>query len=220
MKLLALTLGVVAVVSIANVQEKVGHDQCVFCANEAKIKTVFKDAQYRQQIVRIDDGVMYVTLGRNETDGKAIQEIYRGMASSFASKQAKSAECCAEKLKALQQASLEVAPSKRGAMLIATSNNAEVVAKLQALAPDPARSGTTSAVTPAPGSPESPMGTPKEESLLVFLGKGDGKETCPVQGTAVNKNVSLAFKGHTIYFCCAGCKGAFEKNPEKYVSTK
>lgn len=216
MKLLALTLSAVAVVSLANVQEKVTHEQCTFCSSEAKVKTVFKGAQYRQQIVRLDDGIMYVTFGRNEADAKALQDVYRAMAASFSSKQAKAAECCAGKLKAFQQASLEVIPSKRGAMLVASSDNAEAVAQLHALCPDQERGATTS-TTPAVGDASNPMGKTPE---LVFLGKGDGKETCPVQGTAVNKSISLEYKGHTLYFCCAGCKGTFEKNPEKFVTLK
>jgi YHS domain-containing protein len=44
---------------------------------------------------------------------------------------------------------------------------------------------------------------------------------CPVMGTkipdvtkAVGKSV---YKGKTYYFCCAGCKPKFDKNPEKYI---
>lgn len=216
MKRLALILGAVTVVSVANVQEKVTHEQCVFCSNEAKIKTVLKEAQIREQVLRLDEGVMLITLGRNEADAKAILEIYKGMANSLSSKQAKAADCCADKLKAMQAASLEVVPSKRGAMLIATSQNAEVVAQLHTLCTAEDKS-TKPETRPATGTPESPMGKTPE---LVFLGKGDGKETCPVQGTAVNKSISVVYKGHTLYFCCAGCKGTFEKNPEKFVSTK
>ena len=32
--------------------------------------------------------------------------------------------------------------------------------------------------------------------------------------TAANKS---EYKGQTYYFCCAGCKRSFEKEPEKYV---
>ncbi|MEK6557834.1 MAG: YHS domain-containing protein, partial [Candidatus Margulisiibacteriota bacterium] len=33
---------------------------------------------------------------------------------------------------------------------------------------------------------------------------------------AVDKAV---YKGKTYYFCCAGCKPLFEKNPRKYLKT-
>lgn len=44
---------------------------------------------------------------------------------------------------------------------------------------------------------------------------------CPVMGTKI-PDVSKAsgkseYKGKTYYFCCPGCKPAFDKDPEKYV---
>jgi P-type Cu+ transporter len=43
---------------------------------------------------------------------------------------------------------------------------------------------------------------------------------CPVMGGVV-KNTKTApksvYKGKTYYFCCPGCKPAFDKNPEKYI---
>jgi len=45
---------------------------------------------------------------------------------------------------------------------------------------------------------------------------------CPVMGGVV-KNPKTApksvYKGKTYYFCCAGCKPQFDKNPEKYVKS-
>jgi len=43
---------------------------------------------------------------------------------------------------------------------------------------------------------------------------------CPVMGTkfpASRAYGKTEYKGKTYYFCCAGCPGAFEKNPGKYV---
>lgn len=46
---------------------------------------------------------------------------------------------------------------------------------------------------------------------------------CPVMGTKIPDVTKAAgksvYKGKTYYFCCAGCKPAFDKNPEKYVKT-
>jgi YHS domain-containing protein len=42
--------------------------------------------------------------------------------------------------------------------------------------------------------------------------------TCPVTGQPIDKNVFVEYKGKKVYFCCADCKGQFEKEPEKYVS--
>jgi len=41
---------------------------------------------------------------------------------------------------------------------------------------------------------------------------------CPVMGGAINKELYTEYKGKKVYFCCVGCKGKFEKEPEKYMS--
>ena len=41
---------------------------------------------------------------------------------------------------------------------------------------------------------------------------------CPVMEGAINKNLFTEHKGKKVYFCCAGCKGKFEKEPEKYIA--
>ena len=41
--------------------------------------------------------------------------------------------------------------------------------------------------------------------------------TCPVMAGAINKDIFTEYKGKKVYFCCAGCKEAFEKEPEKYL---
>jgi YHS domain-containing protein len=46
-----------------------------------------------------------------------------------------------------------------------------------------------------------------------------GEQTlCPVTGGEIDKNVFVEYKGKKVYFCCAACKGPFEKNPEKYMA--
>jgi YHS domain-containing protein len=45
----------------------------------------------------------------------------------------------------------------------------------------------------------------------------DEQKTCPVMGNAINKDIFTEYKGKKVYFCCAGCKPEFEKNPEKYL---
>ncbi len=42
--------------------------------------------------------------------------------------------------------------------------------------------------------------------------------TCPVSGDKIDKNVFVEYKGKKVYFCCAQCKAAFEKEPEKYLA--
>ncbi len=41
--------------------------------------------------------------------------------------------------------------------------------------------------------------------------------TCPIMGNPVNKDIFTEYKGKKVYFCCAGCKKEFEKEPEKYI---
>ena len=41
---------------------------------------------------------------------------------------------------------------------------------------------------------------------------------CPVMKGTINKNLFTEYKGKKVYFCCAGCKGKFEKEPEKYIA--
>ena len=42
--------------------------------------------------------------------------------------------------------------------------------------------------------------------------------TCPVMAGAINKDIFTEYMGKKVYFCCAGCKEAFEKEPEKYLA--
>jgi YHS domain-containing protein len=41
--------------------------------------------------------------------------------------------------------------------------------------------------------------------------------TCPVTGEKINKDFYTDFQCQRIYFCTAGCKDAFAKEPEKYM---
>jgi len=42
--------------------------------------------------------------------------------------------------------------------------------------------------------------------------------TCPIMGGTIDKNIFTEYKGKKVYFCCAGCKEQFEKEPEKYIA--
>lgn len=56
-----------------------------------------------------------------------------------------------------------------------------------------------------------------------YVSADENKVTCPVSGTTFNKSDaagSMQYEGKTYYFCCAGCKEMFEKNPEKYAKKK
>jgi YHS domain-containing protein len=42
--------------------------------------------------------------------------------------------------------------------------------------------------------------------------------TCPLSGKAINAEFVFEYKGQTIGFCCADCRGKFEKNPEEFIA--
>lgn len=44
------------------------------------------------------------------------------------------------------------------------------------------------------------------------------QETCPVmEGNRIDPDIYVDYQGRRVYFCCQVCKGAFEKEPEKYL---
>lgn len=53
-----------------------------------------------------------------------------------------------------------------------------------------------------------------------YVKEAGEKVTCPVMGHEIEKSKaagSTEYNGKTYYFCCAGCKEKFEKDPEKYT---
>jgi len=53
-----------------------------------------------------------------------------------------------------------------------------------------------------------------------YVNADESKVKCPVSGKTFNKSEafgSMEYQGKTYYFCCAGCKDKFEKDPEKYT---
>lgn len=46
---------------------------------------------------------------------------------------------------------------------------------------------------------------------------GQAQTVCPVQGGPINKGLHADCQGERVYFCCPGCIGSFEKNPEKFL---
>ncbi len=49
------------------------------------------------------------------------------------------------------------------------------------------------------------------------LASAGAQTTCPVMGGAINKELYADYQGKRVYFCCGGCKGPFEEDPEKYL---
>jgi YHS domain-containing protein len=42
------------------------------------------------------------------------------------------------------------------------------------------------------------------------------QETCPLSGKPISKDAKVEHDGQTVFFCCSGCAGKFEKEPAKY----
>lgn len=57
----------------------------------------------------------------------------------------------------------------------------------------------------------------KKASTIVAEPVNVGNKTCPVMGSPVNGQDFVEYKGKRYGLCCAGCKGTFLKDPEKYI---
>jgi YHS domain-containing protein len=47
--------------------------------------------------------------------------------------------------------------------------------------------------------------------------KGKAQTLCPVMGGEINKEVYTDHEGTRVYFCCPGCIGKFNSDPETYI---
>lgn len=65
------------------------------------------------------------------------------------------------------------------------------------------------------------IGAPQAKKALPSNKNAQGKLICPVMKVVVSKPTKEAghsdYKGKRYYFCCAGCKPTFDKNPAKYA---
>ena len=66
------------------------------------------------------------------------------------------------------------------------------------------------------GCKKSEPTTPTEPNEVVSA--AIEQTTCPIMGNPINKDIFIEHKGKKVYFCCAGCKEEFEKEPEKYIA--
>jgi len=69
---------------------------------------------------------------------------------------------------------------------------------------------------------EPPKTEAKQAAPKVFSSpqKEGTRATCPITGdefTIDKKTVHAEYKGKHVYFCCAGCKKDFDKDPAKYT---
>jgi YHS domain-containing protein len=57
----------------------------------------------------------------------------------------------------------------------------------------------------------------EKDSDQAMSGKMHSQAACPVSGKDISKTVYADYDGKRVYFCCADCKAAFEKDPAKYI---
>ncbi|MHB9037384.1 MAG: YHS domain-containing protein [Armatimonadota bacterium] len=73
---------------------------------------------------------------------------------------------------------------------------------------------TTTAACSDCSSKKSPVKPPVQKKVVSAV--------CPVMSSKISDVTKAAgksvYKGKTYYFCCAGCKPEFDKNPEKYIN--
>ena len=63
--------------------------------------------------------------------------------------------------------------------------------------------------------------------VLVFAGTtvfaaeqtsaGKAQTTCPILAGKIDKSLYADYEGKRVYFCCAGCKDDFNKDPAGYI---
>ena len=59
----------------------------------------------------------------------------------------------------------------------------------------------------------------KFATVFADVKKGFTLQTkCPISGKPVDLAKSVEYEGKDVYFCCGGCPGAFEKDPEKFAA--
>jgi YHS domain-containing protein len=79
-------------------------------------------------------------------------------------------------------------------------------------------SGATVQASPA----DSSKAAAKQAAPKVFTSpqKEGTKASCPITGdefTIAKDTAHAEYRGKHVYFCCAGCKKSFDKDPEKYT---
>jgi YHS domain-containing protein len=46
---------------------------------------------------------------------------------------------------------------------------------------------------------------------------GKAQTLCPIMGGPIDKTAYADYEGKRVYFCCAGCKSEFLKDPKKHI---
>jgi len=187
--------------------------KCPSCEARGEIARILTNAKQPADWVKVHDGILWVVQGRNEEDGKAIQKQLDALAKAMKDENAPLCSDCQMQRSVLRSLDWEIAKTRRGGILIATSTDATMVTMLHEYADEQQRmQRTTPAAQPTPKAQPATQGGTKE-----FAGKGDGITTCPVSGEPVNKDVWAEIKGRKVYFCCGSCRAKALQDPDKYI---
>ena len=187
--------------------------KCPSCEARSEIARILTNAKQPADWVKVHDGILWVVQGRNEEDGKAIQKQLDALAKAMKDENAPLCSDCQMQRSVLRSLDWEIAKTRRGGILIATSTDATMVTMLHEYADEQQRmQRTTPAAQPTPKAQPATQGGTKE-----FAGKGDGITTCPVSGEPVNKDVWAEIKGRKVYFCCGSCRAKALQDPDKYI---
>lgn len=112
--------------------------------------------------------------------------------------------------------------TKNGVKIVETSEDAYVVKLLQEHAKVVSgfvKDGMSGMHVSHPAPQKDTKAPATKAKEPAFVGKGDGKKTCPVTGEPIDPAQSVVWKGKTIKFCCPSCKAAFKKAPEKFLAS-
>ncbi len=210
MRRTAIWVGVLLTLSAVVAQEAM---QCPSCAARNEISKILTSAKQPADWVKIHNGIMWVVQGRNEEEGKALQKQLDELAKAMRDESITVCSQCQMQRGVLRSLDWEIVKTRRGGILVATSNDATMVPLLHQYADEQQRMQQQQP-TPAPAQPApQPQPAPQKE----FLGKGDGINTCPVSGEPVNKDIWAEIKGRKVYFCCTSCRKKALSDPDKYI---
>ncbi len=108
--------------------------------------------------------------------------------------------------------------ARRGAVALAVVATGVLALFLAGCAREQTMSGATKKATTTTSA--------QSMSGMDMLAKSDGaaqavapsgQKYCPVLGNPIDMQYYTDYQGQRIYFCCAGCIAAFNKDPEKYM---
>jgi len=208
MRVFKFIIPLAALATTAFAQAPVSHDDCAGCAANSTMMKACTDRHIAFDFAPITKGIAFIYTGASAADSKFVVDQFAAFEKIVTAPGAKFCDMCKPiaKFAMAKTTTIEVVPTKFGAVEILTSTDPVGTKEIKAYMVKMMKEMPTPA-----GQPSGAGGT------AIFLGKGDGINTCPVSGEAVNKNVSAVLNGKTVCFCCASCMAKAKANPSAYV---